>query len=376
MHNYFFRKLLWLFACASLILLAACAPAGPVADLTPTAEAAGPPPGLNIGVDPRMELLAAVQILSDYNQRTNLITQQSFDYKQEIQAEFAPYRAHRAVKVFNRMSQRGFSFDAPPAVMLYLTPPPELEVHTPFSDYLLQRAGGEKRLGELIAALREFAVDTDFMSFYAQNQPFYDQITANVSDLLAGTDDLAALEAYYGMQEHSYNIVLVPLFHAGGFGPSVARPDGSSDVYSIGGPHAVDEQGLPAFGSQESFRYLIWHEFAHSFVNPQTALHLDEVNTYAHLLKPIQDEMKKQAYGDWQTVVNEHIVRAITTRLSYVLVGQEAGDAALAYETERSFIYLPELLEQLERYEANRDTYPTFADFYPELLTAFESAKK
>jgi hypothetical protein len=334
---------------ASLILLAACAPAGPIADLTPTAPAVSPPQGLNISADPRLELLAVVQVLSDYNQRTNLITREAFDYKQSIQAEFAPYRSHRAVKIFNRMSQKGFSFDAPPAVMLYLTAPPELEVHTPFTDYLLERAGGEKRLGEFIAALREFAVETDFMSFYANNQPFYEQISANVSGLLAGTDDLQALEAYYGMQEHSYNIVLVPLFHAGGFGPSVARPDGKSDVYSIGGPHGVDEQGLPAFGSQEGFRYLIWHEFAHSFVNPQTALHLDEVNAYAQLLKPIQDEMKKQAYGDWQTVVNEHIVRAITTRLSYLLVGQEAGDTALADETERSFIYLPALLEQLER---------------------------
>jgi hypothetical protein len=373
MRSFFFQKLLLLSIALSL-LLAACVPitTRPVADLTPAANVIGPPPGLNISVDPRMELLSVVQVLSDYDQRTNLITRESFAYKQEIKSTFAKYRSHRAVKVFNRMSQRGFSFDAPPAVMLHLTRPPDLAVHTPFTEYLLRRAGGEKQLGELIAALREFAYETDFMAFFTQNEPFYEQITAKVNDMLSDTDDLAALEAYYGMQEHSYNIVLVPLFHAGGFGPRVARLDGSADVYSIGGPHGVDADGLPSFGSPESFRYLIWHEFAHSFVNPQTALHKDTVDSYAHLLKPIQNEMKKQAYGDWHTVVNEHIVRAITTRLSYLLVSQEAGNTARANETERSFIYLPALLDRLERYEANRDVYPTFADFYPELLTAFE----
>jgi hypothetical protein len=117
------------------------------------------------------------------------------------------------------------------------------------------------------------------------------------------------------------------------------------------------------------------NSFAHSFVNPQTAVHREAVYSFSHLLKPIQKEMKKQAYGDWETVVNEHIVRAITTRLSYRLVGQETGEAALAYETERSFIYLPLLLEQLERYEADRVSYPTFADFYPELIRAFDSVE-
>jgi hypothetical protein len=376
MKNFFFQKLLYLLVAASL-MLSGCASigAGPVADLTPTATFVSPDAGLNIIVDPRIELLAVVQALSNYDQRTGLITRQSFAYKQEILSTFRLYRSHRAVKVFERMSKAGFSFDAPPAAMLYLTPPPELAVHTPFTEYLLQRAGGERKLGEFIAALREFAVDTDFMTFYTQQQPFYAAITSSVSALLSDTDDLAALEAYYGMREYSYNIVLAPLFHAGGFGPSIARPDGYADIYSIGGPQDVDEDGLPTFGDSQAFRYLIWHEFAHSFVNPQTALHRDAVNSYAHLLQPIEKEMKRQAYGDWETVVNEHIVRAITTRLSYLLLDQEEGDAALAHETERSFIYLPALLEQLERYEANRETYPTFADFYPELIPSFEHAK-
>jgi hypothetical protein len=376
MQNYFFRKLLLTGFALSLILISACTPitSGSAADLTPTAQSDGPQPGLNVVVDPRIELLSVVQILSSYDQHTGLITKQSFAYKQDILNTFGQYRSHRAIKVFDRMSRNGFSFDAPPAVMLYLTPPPELAVHTPLTAYLLERAGGEKKLGEFIAALREFAVEADFMSFYEQQQPFYDQIVANVSGMLSGTAELEAMEDYYGMQQHSYNIVLTPLFHAGGFGPSVARTDGSGDIYSIGGPQAVDAQGLPSFGDAEGFRYLIWHEFAHSFVNPQTALHQDEVKSYAHLLSPIQNEMKKQAYGDWQTVTNEHIVRAITTRLSYLMVGQEAGDAALAEETRRSFIYLPALLKQLERYEASRDVYPTFADFYPELIKAFEEA--
>jgi hypothetical protein len=80
--------------------------------------------------------------------------------------------------------------------------------------------------------------------------------------------------------------------------------------------------------------------------------------------------MRRQAYGNWESTVNEHIVRAVTTRLAYLHYGAEAGDRALRGEQERGFIHVAALCAALERYEAARDTYPTLNDFYPELLAA------
>jgi hypothetical protein len=66
--------------------------------------------------------------------------------------------------------------------------------------------------------------------------------------------------------------------------------------------------------------------------------------------------------------VNEHIVRAVTTRLVYREIGSEAGEQALRSEKERGFAYVQELCESLAGYEKQRDAYLTLVDFYPELI--------
>ena len=341
--------------------------------LTPSAEGVGPQPGLHIITDPRIELLAVIQSLSGYDQRLKLLTRENFTYKSEIKKTFSPYRDHAAVHLFDQISSEGFSFDAPPAVMLYLSDPPELEVQTPIPDGLVARAGGPDRLGQWIDALRSFSRDTLFMDFYEDQAVFYHALTANTSSLFSGADELALLEDYYGMRQHSYTIILAPLFHSGGFGPSLERSDGSRDIFSIIGPKSI--VGLPVFGSSEDFRYLIWHEFAHAYVNPLTDEHLTQVSKYQHLYPPIQNDMQKMAYPNWEVSVNEHIVRAVTIRLAAQALGAEEGARRLETERSQGFRYIDLLVSGLEQYETQRGTYPSFAEFYPELIQAFDEAE-
>ena len=172
------------------------------------------------------------------------------------------------------------------------------------------------------------------------------------------------------MSQNSYNIILAPLF-TGGFGPRIERSSGKYDIYNILGPTNI-KAGLPSFGSEQSFRHIAWHEFSHSFVNPTTAKFSRDIDQYEALYEPISIRMKGQAYRDWQTCVNEHIVRAVTTRLAYRELGSDAGGRALRGEKERGFAYVQALCESLVDYEKHRDTYPTFVDFYPELINVFK----
>lgn len=55
------------------------------------------------------------------------------------------------------------------------------------------------------------------------------------------------------------------------------------------------------------------------------------------LYKPISEAMDKQAYNEWSIAFNEHVIRAITIRLSYLHEGQEAGDRDLAAEEKKGF---------------------------------------
>jgi hypothetical protein len=105
------------------------------------------------------------------------------------------------------------------------------------------------------------------------------------------------LEDYYGMKQNSYNLILAPLFHSGGYGPRVKTDGGNYDIYGIIGPHDVKD-GIPQY-NKEIIRYIAWHEFGHSFVNPATSRYIDEINKYSKLYDPISIKMASQAYAQW-----------------------------------------------------------------------------
>ncbi len=325
---------------------------------------------LNVVVDARLELLAVVQLLSNYGERLGLITRYDFPYKRDVVEYFSPYKNHRAVQLFAEMSKSGFSFDAPPAAMLYLSDPPDLNAQLPFTDYLSRRAGGQKRLSQFVTCLRDFANQTKFMEFYKSHQGVYQQIVTNAWMKMESVDYIGTLESYYGMKHHSYNIILVPLF-VGGYGHRVERADGACDIYDICGPMNI-EDNLPVFGTAESFRDLAWHEFGHSFIVPTMNKIHSDIAKYSSLYEPISDKMKKQAYANWEICVNEHLVRAVAARLAYHQIGKEAAEKTLIYERTRGFFYVEALCKQLEKYENERNKYRTFADFSPELIDVFK----
>jgi len=322
---------------------------------------------LNVAVDARLELLAVVQLLSGYGERFGLITQFDFPYKRYVSEYFSPYKNHRAVQLFAKMSKVNFNCDAPPAAMLYLSDPPNLNIQLPFTDDLNRRAGGQKQLNEFVNSLREFASRTQFVAFYKAHQETYQQIVADVRMKMGSIDYIGTLENYYGMKHHSYNIILVPLF-VGGYGHRLERTDGTCDIFNICGPISV-ENNLPVFGTVGE---LAWHEFGHSFVVPtMNKLHSD-IAKYSSLFVPIADRMKEQNYTEWDTCVNEHLVRAVEIRLAYQHIGKEASEQALRYNKTKGFFYVEALCNRLEQYENQRDKYKTFTDFSPELLNVFK----
>jgi hypothetical protein len=329
------------------------------------------PRQLEIEVDPRIELLAAVQLLSGYNDRYGLLTRYEFEYKSDMQEYFEPYRDHPVVELFDSMSARGFSFDAPPAAMLHVSHPPELAPQVEFTEEIVVRAGGAEQLAAFLDGLRNFATTSDFMTFFASQVPAIAEMVDRTEALAEGEDYIATLESYYGMRQNSYHIVLAPLFHHGGYGPKVERADGSHDLYNVTGPKGVVD-GYPQFGSAENLRHVALHEFGHSFVNPTTESFRQEVARYESLYEPIREKMSAMAYPRWEVSVNEHIIRAVTTRMVYNREGQEEGDRVMEIERTRGFVYVPALAAKLELYEADRDRYPDFASFYPELIAAFE----
>ena len=324
---------------------------------------------LEVRVDARIELMAVTQILAGYG-RTGLLSAQGTAYRRDVDAWFAPFQQHAAVKRFAELANAGYTFDGPPGTMVCLSAPPELKLEEARSEECgAQRAGGVASLEAWLEQLRDFARVSDFVSFFRAHAGLYALMEEATRKKLV-RDYAADLEAYHGIRQASYTIIPAPLL-VGNYGPRRSRPDGRFDIYGILGTSGTSD-GIPQFGSVDTLRYLVWHEFGHSFVNPEIDRLGDMVEKSRKLMDPIAAKMQASAYGQWRTVAIEHVDRAIAVRLAYRELGEDAGERALANERASSFAYVEALAERLKEYEQHRDRYPTFHDFTPRLVAVFD----
>jgi hypothetical protein len=315
-------------------------------------------------VDPRIELMSVVQMLSGYP----LTTRHNFSYKQSVQDHFSIFKNHPAVLRFSDISRRSFNFDAPPKTMLALGDPPGLEPRMPYPEDVVLRAEGRRNLDQFAAALKDFAESSGFLEFFKTHEHTCQQLAGDFA--LSSREAVKRVSSYAGLDLSQVTVVLGLLLHRGGFAARLEPTPGKSEGYALLGPAGSRGQ-LPIFGSPQEIAEITMHEIGHLFVNSLTEKHSEEVERYARLYKTIVKPMKNRAYPDWQTAVNEHVIRAITTRITFIMEGPKAGSEALHRERGKGFIYLDVLLNRLREYEVERERYPRFADFYPRLLEGF-----
>ncbi len=331
---------------------------------------------LGIAVDPRLELMAVVQLISDYPARWPTMTRLDFEYRREVEAAFGGHGEHAAVRFLNELLARPFSVEAPPFAFsgpvdfaLHLDAAGRLHPWVAERPLLLQRVGGAEALHQFAALLDRFRADTRFAAFYEAHIPFYRQLVHDTAETAGVDGDLDEIERFFGTTKRAYTAVLVPLYGTVGFGPSVG-PLGTPEeaVYSVTGPEQLVD-GRPTFGSHTYFTYLKRHEFSHSFVNPMVDRQWERVARYDQFAR-IGDAMRARSYGEWRDAVYEHIVRAATTWFAYG-DSPETGDDALEAEMDRGFIFVAPLLEKIRVYETERDRYPTLKSYFGELVKAF-----
>jgi hypothetical protein len=322
---------------------------------------------LHVSVDPRMELLSTIQILSDYK-----VIDRNSPYSKEIQAYFNSVSSHRAVELTDELFQNhGFSFDAPVTFMLHLSQVPELKQQIQFSDYLSRRAGNKENLDNYRTSIEQFARESNFEMFWVNKNEFYKKvIDLTISDL-ADIDLIKALEDYFNESQNSYSIIISPSFR-GGYGPRLPASNNKYDIYSCNST-TDNRDGIP-YLSKDNLIYYVWHEFGHSFVNPQTDKYYDKVLGYDKLFSPIREDMAKLNYSDLSTLVNELVIRAINVRLRELYISPVASRKLLNRELENGFVYIQPVIEKLKEYEKQRDSrHITFSGFYPQLINLFDS---
>lgn len=315
-------------------------------------------------VDKQVELMSIVFRLAgngEYNDNSFKL------YTDKIQAWFAPYKEHELIKLATKLrNERGVSYDA---VMGFAV---RLDDRLNLSDTARIDARWDRaKIKEFVNLLKKFKKETKFDQFYAQNQELYAEASRRFLPIYNELD-LEWYRNFYGQEPKESYIIINSMSNGGSnYGASVDSKDGHRNVYAIMGSWSVDSLGMIHYPRNAYFPILL-HEFNHSFVN-----HLIEANRDSlcasgeQIFVQVSDQMRRQAYGAWQTVLSESVVRAaviIYMKDHNFLAGQIAQE--IANQKRGGFVWIEKLVNELETYAAQRSEYPTLESYMPRLVEA------
>lgn len=322
---------------------------------------------ITVEVDYRTELLGVIQLLSDYhNDFPNLFQKYANKYYVDrINDKFLKYKDDEVITMFNELYKKHrFCYDGPITMFL------ELDEHlkcNKLSDYVLnQRLNGDIKVYELIYKLEDFAKRIEFDKYYLSNKEEYEKYIESQSKPFEMYDVPKFLKSYYGYEVDGteFFINMIPFMTNGAYGSTV----GNKIYSSITINENSKEDNL--YDTKEREKYFTTtpvHEFSHSYVNPITK-ESKLINEDSNMFDDIKDIMKAKAYTNNETIINEHIIRAINIRYIDLNFDEKWTQDKLDFERNSGFIYIDNVLSSLKEYEENRDIHKTFDSFYPIII--------
>lgn len=324
-----------------------------------------------VEIRPELELLAGVLSQTSWMEQAGPAGAGN-RYFRELKAFFEPYKEHKAIALAERLTRRGFTYDAPPNFILSLGPLPALPPVNGYSEYLLKRAGGKRELENFRQALVKLAAEADFLQFYQQQKPYLEELLVSSTAGFDGHKILTWLQEFFGAKGDEYHLVLAPAFFpGGGYGATIETKDGKTLVYQIIRDFGQSED-TPQFGDVHNLEQLSLHEWGHSFVNPALEKYSRQVKALDKLFAPVKERMAQMAYPRSEIFFNEQVLRAACLLGTKELYGEMEYAWGLEVEILTGFYLTEFTVEQLKYYQANRDQYPDFVQFVPYLLEQYK----
>lgn len=223
----------------------------------------------------------------------------------------------------------------------------------------------------------KFYIDSDFESFYLENEYVYQLAIEEVSKNLPNQEFIPFLEGYFGDVYDSYDFFVIPFFKAE-FGMAFQyENEKETRNFTFIAPFKPAEINADriykvGYDSEEDILEWVVHEYSHTFYYPSLSKeeNMAALNEFEDLFKPIKNSPQ---IGDWFSMFGEHISVAFEIRAAELL-GQHDRRTMLL-EKHEDWHYLEHYLNQLKRYEQNRDIYPSISDFMPHLIASSEELR-
>lgn len=316
--------------------------------------------GITICIDPRIEFYQVLNMIAG----NPAINQTEMKYKHDIFLYFNGYQNHPSIEYFRNNYLKFFSsIDEPYNLILSVNS--DLTMRNDLHD---NHWPAHPEIDTLLRMMRTFAVETDFISFFNHQKALYDLLLQNTLYSLNDLNEKELICNFFGIDNHHDHKFYLGLnaLGFGNFGVGISTQT-TAEHYAILSPTSSNGS-IPNFSRSETLS-IIWHEFSHSFSNPIVKKHWGDFDELSVLYEPIKQTMSGQFYQDWQSVVFEHMVRAITCRLGAKKYSEDYARIVLErIELGKNFIYTIPIIRALKEFEKSRDKYPTFDSYMPVIL--------
>ena len=331
----------------------------------------------NIGIDERFELVSIAFRLT--GQQAFVHTDPT-NYVANIDNYFSKYKDHELIKYLSQMfgSRSVIELGTVVGLAADIEITPKGIVPTsrwiPFVNY--EEYGVKKEdwswsvteYKECVRLLNKFYKDTKFHQFFLSNQSFYDSIEREFQKLV-NQIDTAWFQDIFGKPYKMDNIWLVPANGVHNF--AVMSKDAAGKKYNncAIGCSRTNSSGEVVFGIP-TFKTLI-HEVCHNYVSPiceQYQEYFKEICDTLYNTK-VGKVLKANAYGDPNAVTYEGINRLCEFYYyqTHNTLDSEELNRRTHDEIIHGFIWFEEMLRFMEVFSSNRDIYPDFQSFVPQL---------
>jgi len=300
-----------------------------------------------------IELLALSYLLTNYEDFTDFsgkapIFKDLYALTSKIAIEFKPFLNSKNLNLIRTYLDRDFYLHYSNFV-LSLDEFPNAKV-TAVTDtaHFKSKEDAER----FVTAFNNFFKEVQFQDFLTRYAPYYKKMAEEVSGNLPKENFISEMESYFRKSVSRY--VLYPsltLPFSSGF--AVGDKNTIGNIFaSFNQPGEINDTTRLNLGYSNalSLRTICIHEFGHSFVNPAVdEADQNTIQAKAFLFDPIKDKMTQQGYNQWKICLYEHFNRA-----NEVIIARHLGDEAKANDIlkdnieNRSFIYLPQIIEKLE----------------------------
>jgi uncharacterized protein YihD (DUF1040 family) len=317
-------------------------------------------------VDKRVELVSIVFRLAERPEYSGKVF---LPYTDRIEQHFEKHKNHELIQFTKSIiDERGITYDAPMWMAVHLDA--NLKLLTDVKEDIWQKdERWTKEITEkFVLLLQQFAKDTHFDDFFKYNADLYDEVIKRFATVYEQVD-LSWYLTFYGQEPtETFSIIIGAGNGTSNYGPPIGFTDGSRNVYAImGGLGGVYEYGTFAW-------LVIIHEFNHSFVNWLIYKNVEAFRESGEKIFPvIKDVLANQAYGDWETMMCEALVRAAEIKyLKDKDFEQEIIEEKINREKNNGFFWIENLVAELDSYDKQRDIYPTLESYMPRLIEAYK----